>query len=551
MENLNIVFCERDYRSFKTDSLVFIKDNWNDYGYLDMFNVKYIDDKNIISNIGNIRIITSFDSIDTLDCIEEKNDRQTLNNHFVSMGEDLDFYTTLFSVFDDQDRIENILSNINDILVSKPGEMEFNDINGTLIKNKVLCFGDAEKTIFRDSSMSVYELNYLFQKQGLSFLSFLNRKNSKKSFDNFKKDKNLVRQLKNYFNNNSGLVIDEFVEFLVEHIIPDNSKVDESQKELVEFLEVLKEKYTLNPKISEKLNDYLSTDKNLVKINDSVDKIKQHLLVKEGELQVNIGHYTTLETINYLIKDEKEIHDNQEQEKDNYPYMRLTNINQLNDSLEGKVLSQYLGIKSTHISHSYVSCATTAEDSLPMWNLYANNASGVFLVYDIEFLEGIINDQNIEFYHVCYIDKENDNVVVPSIKNHDDCNDTCQTIKKELKSIKNSYKKLSDQDIKRQAEQLIENISFLFKNIEYCYEEELRFYISPRVDQISLIMKKDFPFPFLYTNYDARRLKYSKLILGPKENINLDYISPYIDYISERNAYKKRIEVIKSNRHFR
>lgn len=551
---MNIIFCESDNRSFKTDSLVFIKDNWNDYGYLDMFNVKYIDKENMISDIGNVRIITSFDSIDTLDCIEEKDDVQTLNNNFVSMGEDLDFYTTLFSVFDDQDRIENILSNINDILVSKPGEIKFNYTNGTLLKNfknEVLCFGNAEKTIFRDWSMSIYDLNDLFQKQSLSFLSFLNRKNSKISFNNFKENKDLVRQLKDYFNNNSGLVIDEFVEFLVEHIIPDNSKVDESQKELVEFLEVLKEKYTLNPKISEKLNDYLSTDKNLVKINDSVDKIKQYLLVKKGELQVNIGHYTTLETINYLIKDEKKIHDNQEQGKDNYPYMRLTNINQLNDPLEGKVLSQYLGIESTHISHSYVSCATTAEDSLPMWNLYANNASGVFLVYDIEFLKDIIDDQNIEFYHVCYIDKENDNVVVPSIKNHDDCNDTCQIIKKELKSIKNFYRKLSDQDIKKQAEQLIENISFLFKNIEYCYEEELRFYISPRVDQISLIMKKDFPFPFLYTNYDARRLKYSKLILGPKENINLDYISPYIDYISERNAYKKRIEVIKSNRHFR
>lgn len=80
MENLNIVFCERDYRSFKTDSLVFIKDNWNDYGYLDMFNVKYIDDKNIISNIGNIRIITSFDSIDTLDCIEE---RKMIGKHWI------------------------------------------------------------------------------------------------------------------------------------------------------------------------------------------------------------------------------------------------------------------------------------------------------------------------------------------------------------------------------------------------------------------------------------------------------------------------------------
>ena len=266
----------------------------------------------------------------------------------------------------------------------------------------------------------------------------------------------------------------------------------------------------------------------------------------------DIGHYTTLDTVNFLIKDEQRIHDSHDSEKDNYPYMRLTNINQLNDPLEGKVLSQYLGINSTHISHSYVSCATTAEDSLPMWNLYSDNAEGIFMVYDKKFLESTIDDDYIDFYHVCYVDENSGSFIVSSIKNSEKI---CGNIKGELDKIKKSYEKIQknkdNEKIKKQAEQLIENIFFLFKKIEYSYEEELRFYISARVDRIELVEEKGALFPRLYTKYKKTKLKYSKLILGPKEKIKLDDISPYIDYINDRNRYKKRIDVQMSKRHFR
>jgi len=87
-------------------------------------------------------------------------------------------------------------------------------------------------------------------------------------------------------------------------------------------------------------------------------------------------------------------------------------------------------------------------------------------------------------------------------------------------------------------------MSFLFKNIEYSYEKELRFHInSPK--EIELETNGSFPFPFLYT-YFKEELKYDKIILGPKSTIARDFISPYIGYISDN-----KVEVEESQTHIR
>ena len=259
---MNIKFLDKETEVYEPDSVIFIQDSWNDYNYLDMFRVKYASKQNEVTYIGNCRIITStFNDHNIYDCIKNNFNNQKLKNNFVSMGEDIEFYVNLISTLGIV-KAKNILERINDVLVAKTEEIGFDNKSGIFnrnINNKFFCFKNVGQTIFRDRSKSVYDLNCLFQEEGESFIDFLNSKQHDDILDKFSKNDTLLRKLMRYFNDNN-LLMEEFSEYLVKNIIPNNSKVNESKSSWVSFLELLKNDFSLRQIAINNLNKFNDAD---------------------------------------------------------------------------------------------------------------------------------------------------------------------------------------------------------------------------------------------------------------------------------------------------
>ena len=326
-------------------------------------------------------------------------------------------------------------------------------------------------------------------------------------------------------------------------------------------------------KIIEKYdNDYLNEKSNPESISafdaeqllEQADKIiyyiRSKLTVDANELKEigSFGHYTKIDTLtNFLIKADLKNENNSETQP---PFLRLTNLKQLNDPMEGRVIYDYLGIDNTFFkqyqtSNVFISSLTTVSDSLPMWKEYADSSQGAFLEYELSYLEDIVAHKSIEFVKVHYLDLMSEN------KDETD-------VGKSLDDLKQLFEKLQDLEAEKElisfAEKL-KKISYLFKVKDYEYEMEYRILISLDDTAIQNIIKRDANDSsndkyfkkeeigleiFDKVNYNDFRkyivlnpkdngrydlfvyinlapLKYSKVILGPKVT-DADYIAPYL-----------------------
>ena len=326
-------------------------------------------------------------------------------------------------------------------------------------------------------------------------------------------------------------------------------------------------------KIIEKYdNDYLNEKSNPESISafdaeqllEQADKIiyyiRSKLTVDANELKEigSFGHYTKIDTLtNFLIKADLKNENNSETQP---PFLRLTNLKQLNDPMEGRVIYDYLGIDNTFFkqyqtSNVFISSLTTVSDSLPMWKEYADSSQGAFLEYELSYLEDIVAHKSIEFVKVHYLDLISEN------KDETD-------VGKSLDDLKQLFEKLQDLEAEKElisfAEKL-KKISYLFKVKDYEYEMEYRILINLDDTAIQNIIKRDANDSsnekyfkkeeigleiFDKVNYNDFRkyivlnpkdngrydlfvyinlapLKYSKVILGPKVT-DADYIAPYL-----------------------
>ena len=309
----------------------------------------------------------------------------------------------------------------------------------------------------------------------------------------------------------------------------------------------------------------LSLDANqlLEQANKFINKIRSKLTVDANKLKEigSFGHYTKIDTLtNFLIKADWK---NDNDSKVKSPYLRLTNLKQLNNPMEGKVIYDYLGIDNTFFqqyqtSNVFISSLTTVSDSLPMWKEYADSSQGAFLEYDLSYLEDIVAHKSIEFVKVHYLDLMSEN------KDETD-------IGKFLDNLKQIFKKLQELEAEKEligfAEKL-KKISYLFKVKDYEYEMEYRILINLDDTAIQNIINRDDNLSsnenylkkeeigleiFDKVNYNDFRkyivlspkrngrydlfvyinllpLKYSKVILGPKVR-DPDYIAPYLKLV--------------------
>ena len=375
-----------------------------------------------------------------------------------------------------------------------------------------------------------------------------------------------------YFNNPQSNYVEKYLDFVsrnFDDVIEDSivivrKIVEENDSDIIRNQAIkLIERYD---------NDYLNETSDLESISsldatqllEQADKIitniRSKLTVDSNELKEigSFGHYTKIDTLtNYLIKAEWK---NDNDSKVKSPYLRLTNLKQLNDPMEGRVIYDYLGIDNTFFqqyqtSNVFISSLTTVSDSLPMWKEYADSSQGAFLEYDLSYLEDIVEHKSIEFVKVHYLDLMSEN------KDETD-------IGKYLDDLKQLFEKL--QELKAEKELIsfaekLKKISYLFKVKDYEYEMEYRILINLDDTAIQNIIKrdandssnekyfkkeeiglevfdkvnyKDFRKYIVLSSKDNGRydlfvyinllpLKYSKVILGPKVT-DADYIAPYL-----------------------
>ena len=375
-----------------------------------------------------------------------------------------------------------------------------------------------------------------------------------------------------YINNPQSLFVGQYLDFVLRHsedVIKNSINVvrkiaEENDSDIIRNQAIkLIEKYD---------NDYLNETSDLESIpsldatqlleqaDKMITNIRSKLTVDSNELKEigSFGHYTKIDTLtNYLIKADWKNENNSEIQP---PFLRLTNLKQLNDPMEGRVIYDYLGIDNTFFkqyqtSNVFISSLTTVSDSLPMWKEYADSSQGAFLEYDLSYLEDIVAHKSIEFVKVHYLDLMSEN------KDETD-------VGKYLDDLKQLFEKLQELEAEKElisfAEKL-KKISYLFKVKDYEYEMEYRILINLDDTAIQNIIKrdandssnekyfkkeeiglevfdkvnyKDFRKYIVLSSKDNGRydlfvyinlapLKYSKVILGPKVT-DADYIAPYL-----------------------
>lgn len=385
-----------------------------------------------------------------------------------------------------------------------------------------------------------------------------------------------LKIINNYFMENpQSEDIDAYLDFISRHfddIIEDSIEVirkiaEENDSDIIRNQAIkLIEKYD-NDYLKEKSDSefILSLDAN--QLLEQADKIiyyiRSKLTVDANELKEigSFGHYTKIDTLtNYLIKTDWKNDNDDNDSKVKSPYLRLTNLKQLNDPMEGRAIHDYLGIDNTFFqqyqtSNVFISSLTIVSDSLPMWKEYADSSQGAFLEYDLSYLEDIVAHKSIEFVKVHYLDLMSEN------KDETD-------VGKSLDNLKQIFKKLkelkAERELKSFAEKL-KKISYLFKVKDYEYEMEYRILINLDDTAIQNIINRDANDSsnekylkkeeiglevFDKVNYNDFRkyivlsakdngrydlfvyinlapLKYSKVILGPKVT-DADYIAPYL-----------------------
>ena len=517
-EELKICFSSHSYIDYLTNTIseevlkgyknkiVFFRKDWNDYNFYTLFVMIYFDDNNLKEILADIKICHFDLNID----IEGENDiitflkrdqKHMLSSKYISIILGNKIYYKLIRKFG-KDKAHIILSSLREI--------------STINDNKNLT-EIREKEWFYKSFVRYAEDNKI--------VSFTIKKNKLLIEENSYEVLNSLLDYSVKFEAN----IDDFYNWSKKYIFD----IKEA-KQILSLIKFIKDKDSqrnkeLEKEVLEKLKkdfkNYLYFVKeidgiltNNVEFYKIIENIQEILRVKEEEVNtLKIGHYTSLTTMYKLINDNNP--------KDSY--LRLTNGRQMNDPLEGRVLLDYLTSEENNLEKEewkptfwYISSATSEMDSLPMWKQYGEDASGVMLVYDSNFIKEILEEPKVDIYKVAYVKINEDKLEI--VPNENICDD-------ERKNLEENIKKLKEMKKSEMSIQVLSNLSFLFKKSDYAYESEYRIVIDTEISDNKISVQNGFDeIRFLYV-YLEKALQYSNIILGPKSK-EIDYIAPYIHY---------------------
>ena len=366
---------------------------------------------------------------------------------------------------------------------------------------------------------------------------------------------------------------------------------DEKEKDLL--IRTLKRVNISNTKydiLKTWIDDYGEDSKKinkLIKIYTLVQQIKYELGLKaeDKNRKLKFGHYTSGEALQSILGKE-----------DKPPFSslgktRLNNANYMNDPEEGVILENVLKLEKRNPlepSSWFLMSFTSKTDDLAMWSQYGNNAEGVCIVlkendfaryhslsdlpwyqqigYKMKSSVGIQNDNSLN-----ESDKEKSTRGNESAQNYEDKHSTSKNdmdylyrvayvndqfdieetelftsaevtrLKKllgELKSELPDYKNSEDPFYKA-ISNCIEEIRYLFKSVDYKYENELRILRYANLDSSNKEIKIDKTSGVgkLYIERE-NPIKIEEVIFGPKFQ-NPEYVTPLLKLLDKKIKYEK------------
>lgn len=557
-----------EYINSSRNTLLFeLNEGWNDYTIKTSFNVFHKDESGKKLFVGDVKIGCSTDDpksviyviYDKYKKYVDKNkskgiELEKLRNftdgcaYFCSVGINLEYYQVLRILFDAEKEFEDFLDSMGDLI--KKGDV------GEIKKDEDL-FDIVKTSLFRDvSAMSLYALSKYYKKHKIKAYGYqqdefskllIPLKKSNASDEDYEELKKLLS-----INSYRNKIADQIIISLNEN------SVDLGKRQIQKLLKYIASDNDFGSKISLDAGKLLEdSDENVDKVVDNIDHLKSLLQVTPTDVKtLKLGHYTSLATLPLLIR---------ESHGEDIPTVRLTNSSQLNDPSEGKILHQYIFgtmVRNYKTPSVYISSATTALDSLPMWKQYADDCKGAVMTYDEEFLQEVLKpsrSSNNKLYQVCYIatdETEDDDI---KIEVHGRSEEDIQKIKNLLKSLKKNISsqlsRVKDDEqefVRDRIEKYLSDIEYLFKNIKYSYEQEYRIVRSPEDEGAEVVAEEsgNMPVPLLYaylkTNDDRKiPVAYRSVCLGPMA-IDIDYVEPYVRFISNG-----KVKVFKSTVDFR
>ena len=334
----------------------------------------------------------------------------------------------------------------------------------------------------------------------------------------------------------------------------------------------------------------------LIKIYTLVQQIKYELGLKaeDKNRKLKFGHYTSGEALQSILGKE---------DKAPFSISgktRLNNANYMNDPEEGVILEEILKLEKRNPlepSSWFLMSFTSKTDDLAMWSQYGNNAEGVcFVLNENDFARyhslsdlpwyqknsdkqighkmkssvEIQNDnslnesdkekstrgnesvQNYEdkhstlnndtdyLYRVAYVHYSNDQFDIEESELF--TNEEVTRLKgllEDLKSELRDYKNSEDSFYKKAIADCIEEIRYLFKSVDYKYEEELRILqyanLIPDNNKIKIDYSPEFGKLYLERK---EKIQIDEVIFGPKFP-NPEYVTPLLKLLDKEINYKK------------
>lgn len=299
-------------------------------------------------------------------------------------------------------------------------------------------------------------------------------------------------------------------------------------------------------------------DQNCKLINNTNCKV-----TKINVNEINIAYYTTLENLKFLFQNSKniDITGKGNVSGNNGNYLTMMHACYMNDPEEGlkllQKLKEYLPNDPETLRNElfdqkfvFLKSFTSLVDQLNMWTLYGSNknngedCNGCCICLASETFEMALNraksDKNSNFqlgkyenddyhlYRVAYIDKEQ--IYLDGDENNELTN-FYRSLKKTLSKISKYSKHLNINDkdkVYRCVIRSLEKLIFLFKDISYYQENEMRLIITRNINEKSEVLLTSSNPPKLYIN-PIFQVFPEKIILGPKIK-NPDVYIPYLQY---------------------
>ena len=334
----------------------------------------------------------------------------------------------------------------------------------------------------------------------------------------------------------------------------------------------------------------------LIKIYTLVQQLKYELGLKteEKNRKLKFRHYTSGEALQSILgKEDKPPFSSSGK-------TRLNNANYMNDPEEGVILEEILKLEKRNPlepSSWFLMSFTSKTDDLAMWSQYGNNAEGVCIVLkeddfsryhslsDLPWYQKnsdkqighkmkssveIQNDnslnesdkemttrdnankQNSEdkhstpnndmdyLYRVAYVHYSDDQFYIEETELFTSAEVTrLKKLLGDLKSELTDYKNSEDPFYKKAIANCIEEIRYLFKSVDYKYENELRILryanLDPSNDKIKI--DKTSGIGKLYVERE-NPIQIEEVIFGPKFP-NPEYVTPLLKLLDKEIKYKK------------